>query len=164
MTRKNALVSCLPGRIRLRHPALRDKRCNARLATALSTLNEALTVEPNLTAGSVLFRYDPTRCDRRAMEARVGALCGRELGEPATAAEPAEERTGAADTPAPAAARRRSAAKQFNRLAKLAMLASFPLSLALAAQGEKRLHAVTGGAFTLFLLVHLIVHRRHLTQ
>ncbi|MBK6998866.1 MAG: hypothetical protein IPH35_02435 [Rhodoferax sp.] len=161
MARNNVLASCLPGRIRLRHPALREGRCNARLQAALHTLDGALIVEPNVTVGSLLFHYDLTRCDQRTMESQVAILCGRVLGEPATASDLPDE---AKMATAPVVERRRSTPRQFNRVAKVAMLASFPLSLALAALGKKNLHAVTGGVFTLFLLVHLGVHRRNLIK
>lgn len=163
MGQKNALVSCLPGRIRLRHPALRAGRCNAELQAALHALDGALVVEPDLTVGSVLFQYDLTRCDPRSMETQVSALCERALGDaPQTTRTPSS--LAAVSVKTPSVERRRLMTRQFNRTAKIAMLASFPLSLVLAALGKKRLHAITGGIFTLFLLVHLSVHRRALSK
>lgn len=53
---------------------------------------------------------------------------------------------------------------QVNRYAKAGMLGSLSASLALAATGQKRLHAVTGGIFVACLGVHLGVHRRSLLR
>lgn len=178
MAPPNALVSCLPGRIRLRHPALRQPAERTRLAATLAAIDGMLSVDANPAVGSLLLHYDPTRRARAAMEAQVAAQTAQALD---AAAAPIPEQPTAdtvpddalpcetvpdatADATADARRRRRSTAKRLNRLAKLGMLASLPLSLAAVAFGGKRLHAVSGGAFTLLLLAHLVIHRRHLLQ
>lgn len=117
----------------------------------LQAIDGMVTVDTNAEAGSLLLRYDVGRCDRDAMEACVGDAVAAALGW-----EPSAPRA------APLGGKR--AAREWNRVAKLGMLASLPVSLALAVAGSKRLHAVSGGVFTLLLLVHMAVHRRHLIK
>lgn len=151
--KRNPIVSRLPGRIRLRDPLLRQAKPSARLAAALGALNGALTVDANPIAGSLLMYYDTTRCDRAQMEADVAALAAAELDAPAQPAPRSTTRPS-----------RRNVARAANRAAKIGMLGVFPLTLALAASGNKALHATAGGVFTLLLLVHWTVHRRHLLK
>jgi len=146
-----AIVASLPGRLRLRSPLLRQRGHCQGLVASLQAIDGMLSVEANALAGSLLLRYDAGRCTPAAMEARVGDAVAAALGmEPSvpSAAPPSGKR----------------AAREWNRVAKLGMLASLPVSLALAAAGSKRLHAVSGGVFTLLLLVHMAVHRRHLIK
>lgn len=117
----------------------------------LQAIDGMTSVEASAAAGSLLLRYDVDRCSRAAMEACAGDALAAALGR-----EPGVPRA----TPPT----RKQAAREWNRVAKLGMLASLPVSLALAAAGSKRLHAVSGGVFTLLLLVHMAVHRRHLVK
>ncbi|ENO95535.1 hypothetical protein C667_18522 [Thauera phenylacetica B4P] len=59
---------------------------------------------------------------------------------------------------------RRSIHNRLNRAAKIGMLGSLGASLALAATGNKRWHAVTGGVFVACLGVHLGLHRKALLR
>jgi len=139
------VVSSLPGRIRLRDPALRQPDRLERLCAALQAMEAVLMVEANLKAGSVVFRYDATEVDVEAVEAAV-------------------ERAAEAEISRPRPAHRPSARVRINRYAKRGMLASLGASLILAAAGQKRWHILTGGAFVACLAVHLVVHRRHLVR
>ena len=153
--RGTLVASDLPGRMRLRDPGLRHaSRCEA-LAVQLRVLPGVLSAETNAAAGSVLIRYDSTRGAADDIAAAASAWLGAHQPRPQAPrkAQPAS-RTGATW----------KAAREWNRFAKLGMLASFPVSLALAAAGAKKLHAATGGVFSLLLLVHLYVHQRHLTK
>lgn len=149
--RHPAIVSSIPGRMRLRFPLLRQGGPREDLVARLQAIDGMTSVEANAVTGSLLLRYEIGRGGQSAMEACVGdalaAALGREPGVP-RATPPA----------------RKKAAREWNRVAKLGMLASLPVSLALAAAGSKRLHAVSGGVFTLLLLVHMAVHRRHLVK
>lgn len=148
-----AIVSSIPGRLRLRHPLLRHHDQSIDWSTKLGALDAVLSVDANPRTGSLLVHYDAARCGRAAMEAQITGL-----GEPSREEEPAGTID---DSPSPS---RRAAAREWNRIAKLGMMASFPVSLALAATGSKKLHAVTGGVFSILLLAHLVVHRRHLLK
>lgn len=153
MDLSTAIVSSIPGRLRLRHPLLRRSAQSIDWSARLGALDGVLSVEANPRTGSLLVHYDVSRCGRAAMEAQITGL-GESSSEP-EAADTID------DSPSPS---RRATAREWNRLAKLGMMASFPVSLALAATGSKKLHAVTGGVFSLLLLAHLVVHRRHLLK
>ena len=147
---KSPLASSVPGRIRLRDPALREPQRSARLKAALMEVGSMMTVEANPISGSLLLRYDVTQCDRTAMEEKVMALTAHEFGSCTT--RPRKRPAG------------RATARRLNRFAKLSMLGCFPISLVFAAMGGKRLHAVTGVLFSLAMLLHLAIHRRHVLK
>lgn len=187
----NRIVSALPGRIRLRDPALRALRTNERLQTIIAKFDGVRSVEGRTKSGSVLLLYDATRIDRSAMEAQVEAAAAAELalqdGVPSRSAPPAAapDRTAkrASRFPAgrasPASPTRpatipgdrrgppfstRAILRQLNEYAKFGMIASLGASLALAAAGRKRLHIATGGVYLALLGIHLAVHRRQLLK
>lgn len=137
------IISSLPGRIRLRDPALRQADRLERLGAALENLDGILAVEGNLKAGSLVLRYEAAGRDVEAMEAAVDELADAEFSRPRPGLKP-------------------STRVRLNRYAKRGMAASLGASLVLAAAGYKRWHVLTGGAFVACLAVHLAVHRRHL--
>lgn len=155
---RGMIAASIPGRLRLRNARLRQAATGRCLAESLQAIDGVLSVEARPESCSLLLRYDSARCQRTAMEAAALAAVGRVFPD---APDVSDGRTAA---PRPAGSSRRQRSRDWNRVAKLGMLASLPLSLALAAAGAKKLHIVSGGAFTLLLLVHLLVHRRHLTQ
>lgn len=162
------IASSIPGRIRLRHAALRRPERLERLALSLSDWPEALTLEPNARTGSLLLHYDPSRLTRAESERRcVAAL--QALLPPPPSPEPALQPAAQGPT-APAAAStgvatvRPSQRVRANRLAKRLMLASLLATLVLAAAGAKRWHTGAGLLFVHALGVHLWVHRRHLLR
>lgn len=161
-TAQRALIAAsIPGRLRLRDARLGQAATGRALAETLRTLDGVFSVEARPDSCSLLLHYDSARCQRAAME--DAALAAVALVFPEGTQVP-DIRTVRRATPRPAGNSRRQRSRDWNRVAKLGMLASLPVSLALAAAGAKKLHIVSGGAFTLLLLVHLIVHRRHLTQ
>lgn len=139
------IVASIPGRIRLRDPALRQPAHLERLLSALGALPAALAVEGNLGAGSIVLRYDAARVPVEAMEAAVDQAADAEFARPRSAYKP-------------------STRVRLNRYAKRGMLVTLSASLALAAVGQKRWHALTGGAFVACLAIHLAVHRRNLVR
>lgn len=141
------IVSSLPGRIRLRDPALRQADRLARLSAVLQALAGVQAVEGNVKAGSLVLRYEAAGADVDAMEAAVESAADAEFARP---------RPGLNLQP--------STRVRINRYAKRGMLISLAASLALAAAGRKRWHAATGGVFVAFLAAHLLVHRRHLLR
>ncbi|MDV7212067.1 HMA2 domain-containing protein [Azotobacter beijerinckii] len=139
------IVSALPGRIRIRDRALRDRARLARIEEALAGFEGIDSLQPNPRAGSLVLHFDAARVEIEALEAAVDAAIDAELARPH-------------------APRRRSLKMQVNRGAKLGMLGSLAASLALAAAGKKSWHAVTGGLFVACLGVHLAVHRRSILR
>lgn len=154
--RPGAVAAAVPGRLRLRDAALGSSPRADAIAATLRTLDGVRSVERKPAANSVVLYFDATRL---SVEAMVDAVLA---AVPEFSAVPEDDPAAAEIRPPVSLGRRRS--RQLNRLAKLGMLASLPASLALAAAGSKRLHVVTGGVFTLLLLAHMLVHRRHLTQ
>lgn len=152
------IVASIAGRLRLRNARLRHPRHSDEASATLRALAGVNCVTANPTVGSLLVHYDATHVRQPEMEARVLAALAALLPADVPVVQQA-----VADT-APPRSNRRQAAREWNRAAKLGMLASLPVSLALAAGGAKKLHAVTGGVFTALLLVHLAVHRRHLVK
>jgi|GEM_PF-383828 len=154
----NCVASSLPGRIRLRHAALRNPDRLARLQRSIAAWPQVRAVSVNEKAGSLLINYDAAAlrendCARRCEVALAEVLPARTEVAPAPprAATPAQARSGAPRVRA-------------NRIAKRAMLASLAASLLLAAMGAKRWHIGTGIAFLHALGVHLWVHRRNLVR
>jgi len=163
----NCVASSLPGRIRLRHAALRNPDRLARLQRIIGDWPQVRAVSVNEKAGSLLVSYDAVAlrendCARRCEAAFAAVLPARSEVPPARAAHAVSEARPRASTPSPA----RSGAPRVraNRMAKRAMLASLAASMLLAAMGAKRWHIGTGIAFLHALGVHLWVHRRNLVR
>ncbi len=161
----NCVASSLPGRIRLRHAALRNPERLARLQRTIRDWPPVRAVSVNERAGSLLVSYDAfalreDECARRCIAALAGVLPARtEAPTGRATAAPA-----ANGTPPRAPARSGAPRVRANRLAKRAMLATLAASMLLAAMGAKRWHIWTGIAFLHALGVHLWVHRRNLLR
>lgn len=185
------IVSALPGRIRLRAPALRAPRTNERLQTAIAKFDGVRSVEGCAKSGSVLLFYDATKIDRSSMEAQVEAAAAAELGPrdgiPARGASRTAAPDRAAKSPDPSPVKgdfhvaparqagmpgdrrgppfsKRAIVRRLNGYAKVGMMASLGASLALAAAGNKRLHIATGSVYLALLGIHMAVHRRQLLK
>ena len=102
-------------------------------------------VECKSAAGSVIVHFDPARVELADFERRIDAIVDAALT-------------------APGKPGRHKLRRQANRAAKIGMLGSLGASLALAATGNKRWHAVTGGVFVACLGVHLGLHRKALLR
>ncbi|ENO88630.1 HMA2 domain-containing protein [Thauera linaloolentis] len=140
------VVSSLPGRIRIRDKALRNRARLAEIESALRRLDGVVVVEPNVSAGSIVLHYAPDKTDPLRLENEVDTVIDTALAAPQR----------------PAGSR--SLRMQVNRCAKIGMMGSLATSLALAATGNKRWHAISGGLFVACLGIHLGVHRRHLLR
>lgn len=152
--RSSLIVASIPGRLRMRDARLRDRLRMGEVAARIGAVPGVRAVEAAPATGSVLVLYDPAAASRACFEQKIvaafDAVC------PPAPPAPAEPRA--------SGTYRWQRERRWNRAAKWGMLASFPVSLALAAAGSKKLHAVTGGLFSVLLLVHLYVHRRHLIK
>jgi hypothetical protein len=155
------IVSSVPGRLRIRDDSLKNPARLKTLGAALAGLERSCSFQANPAASSLTVFYDPRQCAQEQMEAAVAGIIA-----PALAGKPAsnDPATAAAPTPVEIAKRRqrRNLLRRTNRYSKYAMLASLGVSLALAARGATRGHALTGAAFVAALGVHLAVHRRQL--
>jgi len=176
------IVSSIAGRLRLRHPALRQLGRLAQLEQELSGWPGVLAWEGNAHTGSLLLHYDVTvlaqaECEQRASAALQELLAPAQTpGMPEVVPQAAQAgaaslapASGPVVAPEPARAERPtrpigSARVRANRWAKRGMLLSLAATLLLAAAGAKRWHTVGGLLFLHALGVHLWVHRRHLLK
>lgn len=138
----NVFASVLPGRIRLRHPLLRDAARHRDLLARLRVLGQ---VDGDLAIGSLLLRFDPADS---GMLARVQTAVAAVV-PPAPPSVPAVHRH----------SRHRALKWRVNRAAKVGAVAGMALSLA-ALRFSKRLHVQAGAASVALMLVHMAVHWR----
>ncbi|MCI5850739.1 MAG: hypothetical protein MR009_04185 [Sutterellaceae bacterium] len=149
--------SYVPGRIRVRHPALRDEEKARAAAKFLMELEGAVSVVPNPRVGSLLFTYDPEKITLGTLEGMASFCLPPEApARNARAEKNAFERLDPLHAP-----------KTVNRNVNRAMTAAFALVLLGLVPGTfpgKRLalHTAAGSAFTALLAWHLARYRRTL--
>lgn len=147
------IASSTPGRLRLRHAALRNPERLDLLTRTIAGWSPVREVAANARTGSLLVNYETSAMEEadfaRRCEAALLALLPMKETAVAVAAPKRATRSGATRVRA-------------NRLAKRGMLASLAVSMLLAAIGAKRWHIGTGAFFLHALGVHLWAHRRHL--
>jgi cation transport ATPase len=137
------IASSLPGRLRIRWQALSSADCAQRLSQSLRELPGFKSAEHKIDARSLIVFYDPAKLPVETLEAALDAFCDAEQ-----------------------ATRRKTrhrvlrASQQANRFAKIGMLGSLAVSLALIAARQKKSHALWGVVFLLFLAIHLVHYRR----
>ena len=151
------VVSRLPGRLRVRHPALRRPRACAAALALLTGRDGVIAVEANPATGGLLLRYDPARGAPDKMEADVVAA----LNDLFRAAAPQAALPPVAELHK--AERRLSPRPMSKRLVNIGMLGSMAATLAALAYGKK-LHALMGAAHLVFLAAHLATHRQKLAR
>lgn len=140
-----AFASVLPGRIRLRHPLLRDAKRHAALTARLAPL---AAIEGDAAVGSLLLRFDPTLRD---MPARIRAELAAVWPKAAAVAQ--------APAPHRHKPRKNKAKWEVNRAAKIGAIVSMAVSLA-ALGSSRKLHAQAGMVFLGMMLTHMAVHWR----
>lgn len=146
----NVFASVLPGRIRLRHPVLRNPAVHAGLS---ARLGEMVRVQGDPTIGSLLLTFDPAAS---GMEARVRAIVAEVLPTEPAAKKPVPHVGKRIALPKS----RKAAAKwEINRAAKIGAVVSMAVSLA-ALSTSKKLHAQAGFVFVAMMLAHMAVHWR----
>ena len=151
MTDKTAFVSILPGRIRLRHPLLRDTSRHRDLTARLLPL---VQVEGNPVIGSLLLRFDPTDT---GMETRIRAEVATVL--PIDPSPPTTPRSSPHMGKRIALPQPHKAKWQINRAAKIGAVASMAVSLA-ALGSSRKLHVQAGAVFVMMMLTHMATHWR----
>ena len=166
------VTSFVDGRVRLRHPALKDAATAELVCSVVGAVEGITSVQSNPLTGSLLIYYDVEKLTREQLLelAEQGAAFIPGLNEEeAPAAETAETAEGEA---APRKACRvcapvdegfqlltgRGATKFVNR----AMLVSLIASLAALPLGSRAVHTAAGGVFVSGVLQHLIAHRKTL--
>ena len=168
----DCITSFVDGRVRLRHPALKDRATAELVCTVVGGVEGITAVQANPLTGSLLIYYDAEKLTREQLLelAEQGAAFIPGLNEEeAPAAETAEASEGEA---APRKACKvcapvdevlqlltgRGTTKFVNR----AMLVSLIASLAALPLGNRAVHTAAGGVFVSGVLQHLIAHRKTL--
>ena len=168
----DCVTSFVDGRVRLRHPALKDKATAELVCTVVGGVDGISAVQANPVTGSLLIYYDAEKLTREQLlelaeqgAAFVPGMNGE--AAPADAAEGSAEQDGA---PRKACAikapvdellgflTRRSTTKFIDR----AMLVSLIASLAALPLGSRTVHTAAGGVFVGGVLQHLLAHRKAL--
>lgn len=167
------MVSVVPGRIRLRHPTLKQKKVFDALVARLRPLGR---LDGNFAVGSLLLTYpaqDTTVVGtvRKAIAEVMGAPVSTPAARGPVVVASKNVAGGkspvAADDSAAALQARRTARlkrmrqkREINRWAKIGSIASMAVSLA-ALQSSKKLHAQAGMVFLAMMATHMGVHWRH---
>ncbi len=170
--RTASIASHVPGRLRLRHGALRRPAVNAEVATTIAEHAGVVAATGNARTAGVLVLYDPAVLSSSEAEGLgwecLAAAAGLAVGEPAEGgpdlAEPVVARAGSADA-ARASARTRfaTAYRKVRVPVNIAMLATLGGSLLALAVGRKA-HAALGVAHLGVLALHLTQYRRRLVS
>lgn len=168
----DCITSFVDGRVRLRHPALKDKATAELVCTVVGGVDGITAVQANPLTGSLLIYYDAEKLTREQLLelAEQGAAFIPGLnGEEASVAETAEGAEGEAAPRKSCKAcapvdellgflTRRSTTKFVDR----AMLVSLIASLAALPLGSRAVHTAAGGVFVSGVLQHLLAHRKAL--
>lgn len=146
------VVSFIDGRVRLRHPALKNRE-QTELATAfISGVDGVTEARANPMTGSLLVFYDVEKLSREKLldMARQGA-----------ALLPDDEQVHDGKSSAACCARVLLGRKA-TRLVDKALLVSLAASLVGAITGMGTVHRVTGAVFALSSIQHMAAHRKAL--
>ena len=167
MSVTDCITSFVDGRVRLRHPALKDGATAELVCSVVGGVEGILAVQANPVTGSLLIYYDTEKLSREQLLelAEQGAAFVPGMNESAVSAE------GRAEMPSGRACKacapvdellgfltRRSTTKFIDR----AMLVSLIASLAALPLGSRAVHTAAGGVFVSGLLQHLLAHRKAL--
>ena len=163
----DCITSFVDGRVRLRHPALKDKETADLVCTVVGGVEGITAVQANPLTGSLLIYYDAEKLTREQLlelaEQGAAFIPGLNEEAPAETAEGEAAPRRACRVCAPVDEllgflTRRSTTKFIDR----AMLVSLIASLAALPLGSRSVHAAAGGVFVSGVLQHLIAHRKAL--
>ena len=165
----DCITSFVDGRVRLRHPALKDRDTAELVCTVVGGVEGITSVQANPLTGSLLIYYDVEKLTREQL---------LELAEQGAAFIPGlnEEEAPAAETAEGEAAPRKACrvcapvdevlqlltGRGATRFVNRAMLVSLIASLAALPLGSRAVHTAAGGVFVSGVLQHLIAHRKTL--
>ena len=166
MSIADCITSFVDGRVRLRHPALKDKATAELVSTVAGGVEGVTSVQVNPVTGSLLLYYDPEKLSREQLlelaEQSVAFLPG--LNEEASA--------GGTENEAPRKACRACApvdealqlltSRKASRFVNRAMLVSLIATLAALPLGNRSVHTAAGSLFVGGMVQHLLAHRKTL--
>lgn len=143
--------SLAPGRLRLRHPALRGEKAASGLETFLRGTDGVIAADVNRRVGSLLLLWDPEKLDLGTLRSLAQAAL------PALPSEPVPRRASSGLSPFHASA-------SVNRMVNRGMAVSYAAVLLSILPGMRgrmvALHVGSGVFFTALLLWHMIRYRK----
>lgn len=174
------VTSFIDGRVRLRHPALKDAATAEFISGIVGSVEGITNVQTNPVTGSLLIFYDPAKLSREQLlelaEQGVAFLPGADAETDGGfgKAESCEDRDEGEAPGKPCALSRlaqkapvdevlqfitgRGATKFVNRTMLVALLAS----LAALPLGNRAIHSAAGGVMVGGVIQHLLAHRKSL--
>ena len=160
---EQCITSAISGRIRLRHPCLRQAVWADQLRKAAGFLPGILALEINPRTGSLLLQYDPASLSQEMLieiaEAWLEQLPSR--GTASLPGAPASQAFFSADSRGCKVLRRIGRAR-LSKVVNRGMLFTLAASLGLAAVGRTGGHVVAGGVFLVCNTLHLYFFRNRL--
>jgi len=148
----DCVTSFVDGRIRLRHPMLKDPALMEIAGNYLENAGGVTAVQRNPASGSLLIFYEPEKLGREDLLAFL-----RQAAEFLGVTDEEAFKSGNASC-GKTILKRIGTGKAAGRV----MLASLLLSLGGIAAGAKSLHTAAGGVFALACLCHAFSHRKAL--
>lgn len=145
------ISSFIDGRVRLRHPALKDPSLAEAACSVLSGVEGVESVQANPVIGSLLMFYNPKKLSKEAL---------LELAKEGLALLPKGEHSRKA--PASRSLLNMMLSRNTARMVNRAMCISLLLCVASAFIGMPALHRAAGTAFALSSLQHMAAHRKAL--
>ena len=163
------ITSFVDGRVRLRHPALKDAATAELVCSVVGAVDGISAVQSNPRTGSLLIFYDAEKLSREQLLdlAEQGAPFMPGMNGEGAPTEAAERAEGEKRNPCKLCApvdellgflTKRSTTRFIDR----AMLVSLMASLAALPLGNRTVHTAAGGVFVGGLLQHLLAHRKAL--
>ena len=143
------VTSFVDGRVRLRHPALKDPQTAELIASSVSLVEGMRSAEANPRTGSLLITYDASVISRESLLAM--AESGMAFLPTAVKAEPLRHRIG-----------RAILSRRVTKTANKVMLVSLLASIGGVYAGFGGIHRAAGLVFTLAGMQHIAAHRKTL--
>lgn len=150
--------SYMPGRIRLRHPALKSPEAVSALKEFLEKMDGVTALEVNPRVGSLLLYWDPEKLDIESLKAMAVMMLPKEEG----AAKAAEAEKKACPF---ASLNPLHSSKAVNQFVNRSMTATFLLMLSGLVPGlrlGRQVHIAAGAAFAAFAAWHMARYRKTL--
>ncbi len=146
------IVSFTEGRIRLRHPALKDQALGEEICNFLKDMNGILSIEHKCITGSLLIHYDHESITQEEIQALLEQGQGwLEAQSPATTTACTSAIAYKPSSWAPT----QLTAAQKRKLINRTMLSTFLVTLVSGGMGNKKAHYMAGGAFAALTLAHI---------
>ncbi len=143
------IVSFTEGRIRLRHPALKDAAIGQEICTFLLEMNGIQSIEHKAITGSLLIHYDAEFISDEEIQVLLSQ------GEEWLKENGAKEETPAAASSKPLALPTKLTKAQKRKIIHASMISTFMVTLLSGGVGNKKAHYMAGGAFALLTAAHL---------